>query len=263
MKKTTIVIPAHNEEHRIGKTLEDYFNFFNNLKNEKKLDFEIIVVLNACNDNTLKVVDKFKKNNELIILEFESAGKGFAVVEGFKNALTRDNNLIGFIDADGATPPHAFYELIKNISDYDGIIANRWDEKSIVSPRQTLFRIVIGRFFNFTVRSLFLFSHRDTQCGAKLFTRQLIEKVHPNLGTSEWSFDVDLLFYARHFKFKIKSIPTEWHDKKGSKVNLKKTPGRMFFSVVRLRLIHSPLSFILRFHQKLPRKMQVGYWFGR
>lgn len=114
-----------------------------------------------------------------------------------------------------------------------------------------------------TVRSLFFFTHNDTQCGAKLFRRELIEKVYPKLGSSEWSFDVDLLFYARFFGFRIKSIPTEWHDKKGSKIDIKKTPGRMFFSVIRLRLVHSPFDFILRFHQKLPRKLQIGYWFGQ
>ena len=259
--KVAIVIPAYNEENRIGKTLIEYFDFFYDLKEKNELDFEIVIVLNGCKDNTKNVVEKFSCK-ELIILDFERAGKGFAVIEGFKNALTRDADLIGFIDADGATPPKAFYGLIKNINNYDGVIANRWDKKSIVSPKQTLFRRFIGRVFNLTVRSLFLFDHKDTQCGAKLFTKRVIEKVYLELGSSEWSFDVDLLFYVRLFGFRINSIPTEWHDKKGSKVG-KKTPGRMFFSVVRLRLVHSSFDFILRFHQKLPRKMQVGYWFGR
>ncbi|MEK6872505.1 MAG: glycosyltransferase [Nanoarchaeota archaeon] len=259
--KVSIVIPAHNEEKRIRKTLEEYLSFFNNLKEKEVLDYEIIVVLNACVDNTKQIVERFNCE-ELIILDFEQGGKGFAVVEGFKNALMRNNDLIGFIDADNATSPKAFYDLIKGIRNYDGIIANRWDKKSTISPKQTLFRRFIGRVFNFVVRSLFIFQHQDTQCGAKLFNRRVIEKIYPELGNSEWSFDVDLLYYGKYFGFKIKSIYTEWHDKKGSKVS-KKTPGRMFFSVVRLRLVHSPFDFILKFHQKLPRKLQVGYWFGR
>jgi len=261
MEKVSIVIPAYNEEDRIYRTLEDYFSFFNELKQKRELDFEIVVVLNGCKDNTRGIVEGFNCN-ELIILDFERAGKGFAVLEGFKDALNRDNNLIGFIDADGATPPAAFYGLIRNIGNYEGIIANRKDKKSKISPKQTLFRRFIGIVFNYVVRSLFFFPHRDTQCGAKLFKKELIEKIVGNLGSSEWSFDVDLLFYSRYFGFKIKSIPTEWNDQKGSKVG-KKTPGRMFFSVARLRLIHSPFRFLLRFHQKvLPRKLQVSYWFG-
>ena len=68
-KKVSIVMPAYNEEDRIGKTLMEYFSYFSNLKNDGELDFEIIVVLNACKDNTRKVVEKFDCK-ELFILEF-------------------------------------------------------------------------------------------------------------------------------------------------------------------------------------------------
>lgn len=261
MKKVAIVMPAHNEEARIEKTLMDYFSYFGNLKQEEKIDYEIIVVLNACSDDTRAVVEEFSCP-ELIILEFEQGGKGFAVLEGFKDALTRDNDLIGFVDADNATPPNAFYGLVRNIKNFDGIIANRWDKRSSLEPPRALFFTIRSIIFNFVVRSLFLFPYKDTQCGAKLFTRQLVEKVYLHLGSSEWSFDVDLLFYTEYFGFKIKSIPTEWHDKAGSKISFSKTPGRMFFSVVRLRLIHSPLAFIARVHGKLPQKLKVSYWFS-
>ncbi len=254
-------MPAHNEEKRIGKTLDEYFYFFNKLKNENKIDYEIIVVLNNCKDKTRVVVEKFN-SKELIILEFERGGKGFAVIEGFKNALTRNNDLIGFVDADGATPPNAFNGLIKNIEEYDGIIANRWDKRSKITYNVNISRKFISRIFNFLVKILFFFNYNDTQCGAKLFTKELVSKICPRLGSTEWSFDVDFLFYARREKARIKSIPTEWHDKKGSKINLKKTPARMFFSVLRLRLMHSPFKFITRLHGKLPRKLKVSYWFG-
>lgn len=262
MKKVVIVIPAYNEGDRIGKCLEDYIDFFGKLKKDKVIDYEIVVVLNGCKDNTNEVVESFRVNNkEVVILDFEESGKGFAVVEGFKEGLRMKGDLIGFVDADNATPSGAFYGLVRHINDYDGIIANRWDEESLVGKRDFYLRLR-SSVFNLVVRTLFLFNYRDTQCGAKLFTNEFIKKVHPKLGNSEWSFDVDLLFYARYFGFRIRSIPTEWHDKTGSKVS-KWTPGRMFFSVFRLRLVHSPFSFILRFHKKLPRKMQVSYLFRK
>ncbi len=262
MKKVVIVIPAHNEEDRIGRCLEDYTRFFGSLKKDMVIDYEIIVVLNGCVDNTRGVVEGFQiDNNEVVILDFMESGKGFAVVEGFKEALNRGSDFIGFVDADNATPSNAFYGLVRNIKDFDGIIADRWDERSLVGKRNFYLRLRSG-VFNFVVRTLFLFNYRDTQCGAKLFTREFIDRIYKKLGNSEWGFDVDLLFYARYFGFKIKSIPTEWHDKTGSKVG-KFTPGRMFFSVFRLRLVHSPFSFILRFHKKLPRKMQVSYLFRK
>ncbi|MGV8151957.1 MAG: glycosyltransferase [Candidatus Nanoarchaeia archaeon] len=261
MEKISIVIPAYNEEKRIGSTLKEYFDYFKKIKKKKIIDFDIIVVLNACKDNTLGVVKKYKCK-ELKILNFERGGKCFAVCEGFKAAIKEKSDYIGFVDADGATPAASFYDLYANINGYDGVIANRWDKKSIISTKQTILRRIVSRGFNFLARTLFLFNYQDTQCGAKLFRRELLEKIVPKLGASEWSFDIDMLFYARRNNAKIKSIATEWNDKKESKVNLKKTPFRMFFSILRLRIYHSPFKFLLRVHSKLPRKMQVGYWFG-
>src|SRR3989344_3103890 len=121
IKKIAVVIPAHNEEKRIGRTLKNYLEYFGELKKSKKLDFVIVVVLNACSDNTRKVVEKFLCD-ELVILEFERGGKGFAIIEGFKWAIANNWDLIGFIDADMASPPNSFYGLIKNLRNYDGVI---------------------------------------------------------------------------------------------------------------------------------------------
>ena len=128
MEKLSIVIPAHNEGSRIARTLEDYLSYFSELKQMNVLDFEIVVVLNACKDNTCEIVRKFK-NKELIILDFEQGGKGFAITEGFKDSLKRDADFIGFVDADCSTSPKAFHDLLRNINSADGVIANRWHKR--------------------------------------------------------------------------------------------------------------------------------------
>src|SRR3989344_8345313 len=94
----TIIIPAYNEERRIGKTLDDYCRFFNKIK----LDYKLLVLLNGCKDNTLDVVKKYKKKHSKIEYKNikEAIGKGGAVIEGFKIANT---DLIGFVDADNST----------------------------------------------------------------------------------------------------------------------------------------------------------------
>jgi len=255
MDKVAIVVPANNEENRMGKMLENYLFYFKNLKKNNLLNFEVIVVLNACKDNTFSVVKGYK-TDELKILNFERGGKGFAIVEGFKEALKGNSELIGFVDADMSTPPNAFYGLIKHIGNADGILANRWDKRSDIRPKQNLTRRILSRGYNRIVRILFLFNYRDTQCGAKLFKRELIEKIYPEIGSSEWGFDVELLFYAKKEKAKIKSIPTRWHDEIGSAINIKRTPITMFLSAIRLRLIHSPFRFMVRAYKILPEKWQ-------
>tara|TARA_Y100000310_G_scaffold282675_1_gene304077 strand:- start:159 stop:932 length:774 start_codon:yes stop_codon:yes gene_type:complete len=255
MDKVSIIIPAHNEGERIEKTLEKYIFYFNELKQKKILDFEIIIVLNACSDNTGDIVRKFK-NKKLVILDFVQGGKGFAITEGFKEGLRRNSDFIGFIDADGSTPPEAFYDLIRNLVGLDGVIADRWHKKSIVA-KQAFLRQFLSRGYNFIIRSFFLLPYRDTQCGAKVFRKEILKENIYKIISSQWNFDVALLFCLRkESKAKIKSIPTTWIDDEASLVNIRRTPIAMFASAIRLRLIHSPLRFVVRFYRKLPKYMK-------
>ncbi len=256
----SIIIPAYNEEKRIGKILGNYGEFFKNLKKKGEINhFELLVVINNTKDKTEEVTKKFqKKYEEIRHLNFKEGGKGFAIKKGFEDALKRKNELIGFVDADMSTPPNAFYDLVKNLKGYDGIIANRWHEKSIITPKQNLIRRFVSRGYNILVRTLFLIPFKDTQCGAKLFTRDAIEQIYKKLITNSWGFDIALLYCLRkEYNAKIKSIPTVWHDEKGSKINLIKTPMRMFASSIRLRLSHSPFKFIIRFYRKIPKDWKI------
>lgn len=257
MEKIGIVIPAHNEEDRISQTLKDYINYFKKLKMEGVLDFLILVVLNACTDNTGEVVSKFKCL-ELDTINFKRPGKGFAIAEGFKKLTKEDYDLIGFIDADGATPPNAFYGLIKNVGRYDGIIANRWDKMSKII-KQTFLRRVLSRGFNFLIRTLFPLPYKDTQCGAKLFKKHALKKIENDLYITHWAFDINLLYALNKRKFKINVIPTEWTDKEGSKINVKKVPLMMFIGVVRLRLLNSFLKDFLRLYDRMPEWIKLHH----
>lgn len=253
----SIVIPAHNEEKRIATTLEFYGIYFKRLKEKKCLDFEIIVVINNTQDKTPEIVKEYQKYYpEIRILNFKQGGKGFAVKEGFKDALKRNAEYIGFVDADMATLPEVFYDLYRNIDTYDGIIPIRWDKRSKATPH-TLFRTIFSIGFNTIVRILFFFPFKDTQCGAKLFRRNVIENIVEDLGRSEWSFDIDLLFFAIRSGAKIKSIPTTWIDREGSHINLKRTPLGMFLSVVRLRLLYSPFKDFIKFYDKMPDSFKI------
>lgn len=259
--KVFIVIPAHNEENRIERTLREYEKIFKNKKKKGEIKgFEFIVVLNACKDKTIDVVKRLEKSyKEIRHLEFKQGGKGFAIIEGFKYSLKKGPDLIGFVDADMATPPEAFYELIKNIGGYDGIIASRWLKGSIIKTKQTLLRRAMSKCFGFLVRNLLFLPYKDTQCGAKLFKKEALKEVVGELGITKWAFDVDLLYKLKNRGFNIKEIPTVWEDKKESKLNLTKVPFQMFSSVVRLRLLYSPFKFIVKGYDRMPEWVKVHH----
>jgi len=262
MKKISLIIPAHNEEKRIGKTLEEYGAFLTKKKINREIDFEIIIVINNTSDKTEEVVKKIsKKYPEIKYLNFKLGGKGFAIIEGFKKALGGNSEYIGFVDADMSTPADSFYELVKKIEEesfFDGVIANRWDKKSDIKIKQTISRRLVSRMGNIIIRTLFLFPYRDTQCGAKIFRKKIIKENISKLITINWGFDVALLFcLKKESNAKIISIPTTWEDKQESKLNIKKTPLRVFFSLIRLRVFHSPFKFLVRMYRKLPKKLQI------
>lgn len=253
--KLSIIMPAYNEERRIGRTLDAYSAYFETLRKTRKLDYEILIVINNTTDRTLEVVKKYQKSNKRILsLNLAEGGKGYAITEGFKDALKRDSDLIGFVDADLATPPEAYYALVKGLGNHDSAIASRWIPGSIIKTKQTLLRKLMSMGFNFWVRSLFLMPYRDTQCGAKLFRRKAVHAVVNELGITRWAFDVDLIHKIRKKRFRIKEVPTIWEDKKDSKLDIVKVPFEMFSGIVRLRLINSPFSFIVRAYDSLPGK---------
>ena len=246
MTRLSIVIPAYNEEKRIKKTLEEYYKFFESKKNED-FEFEILIVINNTKDLTEKIVKDFSKNkSEIRYLNLKQGGKGFAIKEGFKDALKRNNDLIGFVDADLATSPNAFYSLFQNIKSWEGIIANRRLKGSIVYPDQAIQRVLAGRIFNFIVRILFFFPYSDTQCGAKLFKREALKKIVPMLGMTRWAFDIEILYLFHKNGFRIKQIKTEWRDVADSKLRLGKVSMQMLFASLRLRIVNSPFKKLLK-----------------
>lgn len=253
--KLSIVIPAYNEEKRIGKTLNSYSKYFEALRKQKILDYEIVIVINNTSDKTEDVVKSFRKNNKRILyLNLKKGGKGYAVIEGFKDSLKRKNDLIGFVDADMSTKPEQFYDLAKNIKNNGGIIASRYMDKSIVHPRRGIVRFITAEGFSFLVRILFLMPYKDTQCGAKLFKRKLADYLSKHVGMTNWAFDVELLYKAKKAGFSIKEHPTVWTEQKGTKMNVIKTSLQMFLAVARLRLVFSPFVGLQK-----PLKPLVGW----
>ncbi len=245
--KVGIVIPAYNEERRIEKTLKEYLAYFDKIERVKKIKYKLLVSVNATTDNTLNIVKKYvKKNKNLNYINLVEGGKGNAVIQGFKYFIKEKYDLIGFVDADLATKPEQFNELIKSINGYDGIIADRYIKGSIVNPKPTIARKTASRIFNMAIRSILLLPYRDTQCGAKLFKRAALEKVIPNLSLSQWAFDVDLIYSLRKLNFTVKELPTVWSDMQYSKINFMKSGPMMLLGVIRLRLINSPFKVFSR-----------------
>lgn len=236
-----LLIPAYNEEDRIQPALIDFAQHF---RTHYQGRFEIVVVLNGCRDRTLEVVQKTAlEYPEIRWLEFKSPiGKGGALIEGF--ALASQADLIGYVDADGATGPAAFLKLARQCTGaVDCVIGSRWLPGAVLHQSQTWVRRLFSRVFHGIVQSLFWMGIADTQCPAKVVRRAAAERIRPALRIADLAFDVNLLVALKQAGYHILELPTEWTDKVGSKVtqSLFRSSLVMFLSVLRLRLVYSPL----------------------
>lgn len=227
----SIVIPAYNEEARLISTLKKIFAFIN----AAHLKAEIIVVSDGSTDRTKELVlQEFGDQLNFIELPF-NMGKGAAVREG---VLKSKGDLVLFTDADGSTPIEELNKLkLKIQEDFDLVIGSRKDS-NLVNKKQPFYRIVIGRLFNIIAKCLMGIQVEDTQCGFKLIKGEIGRSLFAQMKINGFSFDVELLYLAAKNNFKIKEEAVIWINDERSKVNVLLDPVKMFFDLIKIRIIH-------------------------
>ena len=193
----SLIIPAHNEEKRILKTLKDY----GEILPKKYKDYEVIVICNGCSDNTFNIVRESYKNNEkLKLINIEKAGKGNAILNGFKIA---NKKYIGFIDADDPFESNNVVEMIDFLDEYDGVIASKWKGRRFREVPEQFSKKVLGRGWNFLTKLFLKLKFKDTQGGAKFFRKEVIDKIDKDFICDGFEFDVELLYKINKNNFRI------------------------------------------------------------
>jgi glycosyltransferase involved in cell wall biosynthesis len=225
-----IVIPAHNEEHRIDRTLRAYRAHCTDP------DTTFLVALDRCTDDTSGVVAMHAREDDRVkLLSFPKLGKGGVLVESFRRCA---GDVVGFVDADCATPPAELLRLVDVARRGDLAIASRRHPASVLPGRRPLARRAMSAGFAFGVRRLFRLPIADTQCGAKALRRDVVERCIPFVSSRDFLFDVDLLLVARQLGFRVAEVPTVWVDQSGSRVRSGPESLRMAASALRLWLHH-------------------------
>lgn len=228
-----IVIPAHDEEARIGRTLHAYRNGI------RAADARFHVALDGCADGTADIVRAHMADDRRVVLhEFPKLGKGGVLMETFRRC---DADLIAFVDADCATPPAELGRLAAVASGADGAIASRRLPASFTPGRRGAGRALTSSGFAWGIRRCFRLPYADTQCGAKVLSRRAAERVVPLLSSRDFLFDVDLLLVADHLGFDVREVPTVWIDQAGSKIDVRREIRRMVAGAVRLWVHHRTL----------------------
>ena len=224
----SLVVPAYNEEKRIGPFLTELTKGLNK-------NWEIIIVCDG-NDRTADIARSF--NGRFKVLESKHRlGKGGAILEGFKASK---GDIVGYVDADGAISVSEVLKVFSHVSgERDVAVGSRWLKDSKVIVRQPFLRIFLGRLYHYMAFAILGISTKDTQCGIKAFSANTLYKILPQVTLKNLSFDTAILYHCRKSGSNIAEIPIAWSDVEGSKVNPVKTALIMFSSLIGLRLAHS------------------------
>ena len=223
----SVIIPAHNEENRLPNTLEQVLRFLE----EQSFTSEVIVVENGSSDKTLEMAQKFAGEHENVRVIQSERGKGAAVKYGM---LEAQGEYRFMCDADLSMPVEEITKFIPTtLEDPDIAIASR-EAKGAVRYNEPPYRHLGGRGINFLIQLFILPGLNDTQCGFKCFRADVAEKIF-NLQTLQgWSFDIELLYIARRYGYRIQEIPIHWYHDAETKVRALPDAIRMFQDIFRI-----------------------------
>lgn len=233
MPHLSVVIPAYNEERRIGHTLAETLAYLDT----QSYKSEIIVVDDGSRDATCEVVSSFasRSGGRLHLLKNPgNRGKGYAVRNGMLHA---SGEIALFCDADLATPPEEIARVIEPIEQdrYDVVFGSRALDRSLIGEHQSPLREMIGRIGNLVLQILTGLSFKDTQCGFKAFRRASAQAVFPLQRIDGFGFDPEVLYIAQKQGWRLLELPVRWNHVEGSKVHVIATPIKVLTEIATIR----------------------------
>ena len=240
----SIIIPSYNEKENLNRGVLK--NIYKYLK-EKKFTWEVIISDDGSDDGSNGIV-KFQLKNlrNFKLLENPHGGKPSALWYGIKAAKGK---YVLFTDVDQSTPVEELDKLLPYLDEkYLVVIGSRGMKRK----NFPLYRKLGALVFMYIRKAFVLSDINDTQCGFKLFERNLVKKVFPKLeffrknkkakGWTVTSWDVELLHIIEKMGKKIKEVKVIWEDTdmsvgKGSSIyRYFKESKDMLFQIIRVKI---------------------------
>ena len=225
MQKALLIVPCYNEEQRLNiSAFQQYTD-----------RYVFLFVNDGSTDGTAALIAKHTNDRTLLLDLKQNQGKAEAVRQGFLHAMNlpiaEQTDWIGFWDADLATPLSEIDNFFKFKDDFspdaEVIMGSRVKRKGSTVERE-LGRHLLGRFFATVVDNMFKLGCYDTQCGAKIFRKELVPLFASEPYISSWAFDVELLLRIKDRNI-VEYPLVNWKDVAGSKLKV----SRIAFKILR------------------------------
>ena len=256
-RSLTIVLPAYNEEARLGPALDELFGYLHRRGDharegrpgaeELPPDVRVLVVDDGSTDGTGALVRARPEAaaGELDLLTVPHGGKGAAVRAGM---LAARGDLVIFTDADMATPPDELAPMVRALETADAVYGSRIQpDGTDMRQSQPFWRRALGKTFHLLTSTWVVGPVQDTQCGFKGFRRDVARDVFARQKVTSIVFDVEVIFLVRRRGYTFHVLPIQWADRRGSRMH----PGprlalRVAWDMFRIPLIHRDVGRALR-----------------
>lgn len=215
----SLIIPAYNEEKRIGRTLARIKEYLS----AQNYAYEVLMVVDGAKDKTAEIAEDFSKGwpNLKVFNNKINHGKGYVVRQGM---LAAAGEIRVFSDADNSTDVGHLEKILPKFKEGFGVVIGSRDYRDAVGATQAIPQSVFKRFLgdlgNLFIQFLAVPGIWDTQNGFKGFTDEAAEKIFSKTVINRWAFDVEVLALARKFNFRIGIIPVYWENDAQSHVKL-------------------------------------------
>src|SRR3989344_4609523 len=221
----SVIIPCYNEEENLTRNvLSDVCDFLK----EKNFSWEVIVSDDGSTDLSKNIIkDQIREWKNFRLLENPHGGKPSALLYGIKSAKGK---YVLFTDMDQSTPINQLDKLLPFLGDKVGAVIG---SRGLLRKNFPVYRR-LGSIVFMAVRKLFILPEiDDTQCGFKLFKKEVVERGFPKLeffrketvvkGWKVTSWDVEFLYIVKKMGFQIEEVPVLWED-----IDISKNKGGIF-----------------------------------
>lgn len=228
----SVVIPAHNEEETISKTLND----LKVVLDETKKSYEIIVVDDGSTDNTSEIINK-NKNIHLVQHPYNK-GYGAALETGIKNATS---DLILIMDADGTYPAKEIPRLLEYTDEYDMIVGSRTGKDVNIQLYRRPAKWFLSKLANYLSRTKI----PDINSGMRVFRKEDIKKFFGIL-PSGFSFTTTMTLAYFSNDYNVKYVPIDYYERKGkSKIKPFRDGSNFIMLIIKTITYFNPLKVFL------------------
>lgn len=239
----SLIIPAYNEQDRLGPTLERYLPALE----VSRIPFEVLVIFDGV-DGTEGVAQQYASRGVRCLRYSRKLGRGGAILEGFRHARL---SLVAYADADGSVPAADLSKLVnigfeKNLC----VIASRRIDPAVVLVPESRSRRFIGWTWHALVRASLNLRVADAQCGLKVFPHEVVDLILRRVTVTNRAFEVGMLYHVVDGGYPIVEVPVRYTHDFNSRMPITKAVPVMF-----LTLIGMTLANRVRFRRALPLGM--------